>query len=254
MTALISFSGYATAGKDAAADSLVQLLGFVKTYMSKPLEQALLTLDPWVPSEHSSIDHSDWMRYSELHALVGYDESKKNPEVRRLLQSLGTEIGRNMFGEDTWLDLAFKEIAELREDGLSVCLTGVRYFNELTRVREADGISVWVDRPGVEAVNTHSSEHTLSAADCDFVVVNGGDLGELAQKMERMFKYAAGSGAVVTPNNDCVFGAPKFLGHGTYNWFCETHNFNLMLPHGSIPTYCGSLTTWLANPDLTKGC
>lgn len=242
MTVLVSFSGYATAGKDAAADSLVQRLGFVKTYMSKPLEQALLTLNPYVPSN----ENDTWIVYSDLHARIGYDETKKTPEVRQLLQRLGTEIGRNMFGEDTWVDLAFKEIAELREDGLSVCLTGVRYQNELDRVREADGISVWVDRPGVEAVNTHSSEHTLTAADCDVVIMNGGSLGELAQKMERIFRYAVDSGAVVTPNTDCAFGAPKHLGHGTYDWFCDTHSFHVMLPHGSIPTYCGSLTVWSA--------
>ncbi len=43
LPSLISFSGYATVGKDAAADLLVSRASFVKTYMSKPLEQALDT-------------------------------------------------------------------------------------------------------------------------------------------------------------------------------------------------------------------
>ncbi len=42
---LISFSGYAFAGKDTAADMLVENNGYVKTYMSKPPEW---NIDHWI--------------------------------------------------------------------------------------------------------------------------------------------------------------------------------------------------------------
>lgn len=180
---LISFSGYATAGKDAAADQFVKNDGYVKTYMSKPLEKALLTLDPWI--DFGGMDH---MHYSQLHAHVGYDESKKNPEVRRLLQKLGTEVGREMFDPDVWIDLVFEEISYLMLDN-PVVLTGVRYPNELHAVHSRGGFAVWVDRPGVGPVNTHSSDNTIGPEDCDVRVVNDGSLEDLYGKVKALLKW-----------------------------------------------------------------
>ncbi len=175
LPSLISFSGYATVGKDAAADLLVSRAGFVKTYMSKPLEQALLTLNPWI------VDHKESTieRFADLHTNLGYTSTKEFEEVRRLLQILGTEIGRNMIGENVWLDLVFEEIRNLRALDKSVAVTGVRNLNELTLVRQLDGVSVWIERPNMRPVNSHSSDNTLTAEDCDLVVTNNGTLRDL---------------------------------------------------------------------------
>lgn len=163
---LIGFSGYAFAGKDTLADQFVERNHFTKTYMSKPLEKALLALDPYI-NVGGTVG-----RYSWLHKKVGYDKSKENPEVRRLLQILGTEIGREMFGQDAWLNLVFKEIEEEWSFGVNVCLTGVRYHNEMARVRDSGGVMVWVDRPGYRPVNSHSSDNTLTREDCDIQIIN----------------------------------------------------------------------------------
>lgn len=233
MGKLVSFSGYATAGKDAAADSLVKNQGFIKTFMSKPLATALLTLDPWIKFA------GDTERYSDLHKRVGYDESKKNPEVRRLLQTLGTEIGRNMFYEDAWLDLVFKEIAELHQEDKDVCLTGVRYPNEIDRVRSAGGITIWIDRPGIEAVNTHSSEHTLAPWDCDIVVINSGTLDELSEKLNKIFPLSDETQHNQISNSDCVFVRGSALEGGrTYLFTCKTHNYAVFMPIDKAPEKC----------------
>lgn len=231
MGKLVSFSGYATAGKDAAADALVKNQGFVKTFMSKPLMNALLTLDPWIKFA------GDTERYSDLHERVGYDESKNNPEVRRLLQTLGTEIGRNMFYEDAWLDLVFKEIAKLHDDGKDVCLTGVRYPNELDRVRSAGGITIWIDRPGIEAVNTHSSEHTLAPWDCDIVVINSGTLDELSEKLNKLFpiNHVEKKSNVLS---ECEFNERVALGNSSYQFICKTHTFAMYMPIDKAPERC----------------
>lgn len=183
---LVVIGGYATAGKDAVANILVQELGWYKTYMSYPLERALLTIDPYIPC--SAISGGYWIRYSELHKDVGYDESKKNPEVRRILQTLGTEVGRNMFGEDVWLDLVCVEVADALADRQSVVVTGVRYPNELVRFKELGGISLWVERAGVSAVNTHSSDNTLRHDDFDIWCSNNGTLEDLKNWTTSYFK------------------------------------------------------------------
>lgn len=179
---LLAIGGYATSGKDAVANVLVEDLGWYKTYMSKPLEQALVTLNPWIRYAGGS------ERYSVLHARVGYDESKKNPEVRRLLQTLGTEVGRNMFGQNVWLDAVCREVSDRLASGRNVVVTGIRYPNEIDRFRELNAWTLWVDRPGVEAVNSHSSDNTLTSAWFQDSFLNEGTLNDLRHWVIDMFK------------------------------------------------------------------
>jgi hypothetical protein len=183
---LIGFCGWATAGKDTAADTLVEWNDYKKTYMSKNLEQALLKLDPIVSV--SSVD-STFVRYAEYHAAIGYDATKDNPEVRRLLQTLGTEVGREMFGENVWIDMTMDEIASWLMAGDSVAVTGIRFRNELDCIRAAGGTLVWVDRPGVEPVNTHVSDNSIGPEDCDVRILNDSTVENLhVEVIKAVFK------------------------------------------------------------------
>ena len=170
---IVGLGGYAFAGKDAVADVLEARHGWKRTFMSKPLMRALLALDPLIP------DGRGYIRFAELVERVGYDRAKRNPEVRALLQRLGTEVGRNIIGENVWTDVMARDVAELSADGSSVAVTGIRYRNELDRIREMGGISVWVSRPGVVAVNGLTSELTLDPADFDVELRNDGTLADL---------------------------------------------------------------------------
>lgn len=182
---LIVIGGYATSGKDAVANILVEELGWYKTYMSRALEKALLTLDPYIPVD---LIQNTFIRYTEWHFSVGYDESKKNPEVRRLLQSLGTEVGRDMFDQDVWLNLVCDDVTNKMKAEKNVVVTGIRYPNELLRFETLGALSLWIERPGVQAVNTHSSDNTLQKNDFDICFVNGGTLENLATQVVTYFK------------------------------------------------------------------
>lgn len=182
---LLAIGGYATSGKDALADILVEELGWYKTYMSKPLEQALLTLDPFVGI---NAEAGAYIRYSAFHAAVGYDETKKNFEVRRLLQTLGTEIGRDMFSPNVWVDLVRMEASKQLDNDKNVVVTGIRYPNELSAFRSLGGRSVWVERPGVSPVNSHSSDNTLDHHSFDIWVPNYGSLEDLRAWTIERFK------------------------------------------------------------------
>lgn len=192
---LIGLGGYAHAGKDAVADYLRDSFGFFKTYMSEPLERALLILNPQIPLYPLNWKEGTWPQqlgskmyrdYRWLHALVGYDHSKNNYEVRRLLQVLGTEIGRKMFDEDVWINLAFGVVDRELAAGKNVAITGIRYANELASVESRNGVSVWVERPGYGPVNDHSSDNTLSSADFEYVIDNDGTLEDLYDKVARL--------------------------------------------------------------------
>lgn len=177
---VVGLGGYAGAGKDAVADVL-ESMGWERTYVSRPLEHALLTLDPYIVVSMGT------MRYSEIHAEVGYDASKKIPEVRRLLQVLGTEVGREMFGPDVWINACLNEVLGRYPAPVGIVVTGIRYHNEMEAIRTIGGRLYWVSRPGYGPVNTHSSDNTLSADDFDGDIANDGTLGDLDREVRLRF-------------------------------------------------------------------
>lgn len=184
MTAqLIGLGGLLRSGKDAFADRLVEKHGWVKMGMSDPLNDALLTLDPYVQlgvDRSGESDRPEMVRYQSVHARMGYVEAKKLPEVRRLLMVLGTEVGRDMIGENTWVDIAARNIQNHLDAGTSVAITGIRFDNELQMIRDLGGESVWVERAGLEApVSTHASENSVTGEDFDVTVLNHYDLDHL---------------------------------------------------------------------------
>ena len=184
---VIGLGGRLRAGKDCIADYLVAERGFVKIGMSDALHEAMLALDPIVDVGPLYGD-IEFERYSDVVAQVGYVEAKKNPEVRRLLQRLGTEVGRAMIGENVRVDITARKIERLLAEGHSVALSGVRFENELRMIHSFAGRTVWVERtslnPTPEAV--HASEVSLGPQDFDLTIVNDGSLADLYARVDTL--------------------------------------------------------------------
>ena len=130
------------------------------------------------------------MRYADLLETVGYVRAKRNPEVRRLLQALGTDIGRKMIGMDTWVAIIRRHAHRDTVDGRGLAITGIRFPNEVEMIRELGGVLVWIDRPEVtEKIRTgiaardplaqHASEHSIGPESFDWVVHNDASLQAL---------------------------------------------------------------------------
>jgi hypothetical protein len=149
---LIAVSGWARAGKDTIADYLVEAHGFTKLSFADPMRAALVRLNPLIHVGGHVTHLADAVK------RIGWEDLKAlSPEIRPYLQRLGTEVGRNMFGENFWVDLAMKEA----ENYDNVVFADCRFQNEANAVRNAGG-EVWrVTRPGFEAANDHISEHDL---------------------------------------------------------------------------------------------
>lgn len=176
---LVGLGGYKTAGKDTLAEALreqspraIRIMG-----MSDPLWEMLCAVDPLVPW---MADGLGTVRLSQvLSGPLGgmgagaYVEAKKNPEVRRLLQRLGTEAGRKVLDEDVWASAAARRFHEHAADPKvrHVFLTGVRFPNEAEMVRALGGRLIWVDRPGLSG-SGHESETSVGPQDFDAVVLN----------------------------------------------------------------------------------
>jgi len=150
---IIGFVGPAGAGKDAACDALVEELGYEKRSFAEPMREAMRRLNPilGVPSE--------WMREWPAEVRwndLPYHEAKFSfgGEGRRLLQVLGTEIGREMFGENFWVEQAIRGISS----GDPVCFSDVRFKSEAEAITLMGGHLIRIIRPDVLDLGAHS-EH-----------------------------------------------------------------------------------------------
>lgn len=159
----VGLYGYAGAGKDTAAEYLVDEHGFTRVSFADKIREFALAVDDHVPVIVPGLgdepDQQTWMRLSEFLESQGHDwtEAKKNLEVRRMLQRLGTEGGRFVLGENVWVDAA---LADLPPGNL--VFTDMRFPNEYEAiVHRLKGIAVRINRPGVAPVNAHASDSSL---------------------------------------------------------------------------------------------
>lgn len=190
---LIGIGGLLQAGKDAVADYLVEKHGWVKMGMSDPLDQALRAQNPFIqilPGEPLNYNKGPkYLRYQDIRDKISYVEAKTITDVRTNLQTLGTEVGRNLLGEDTWVQVARDNINDRLIEGKSVILTGVRYPNELALINQfVDAGQTWfVTRPGKrepKKTDQHSSETSVSAQDFSVVIDNNGTLEDLYRSVD----------------------------------------------------------------------
>lgn len=172
---LIGISGYAGSGKDTLADLLAIHHCYRVVHLADGVREALRLLNPIVgypiPDETYEPTTPTW---AETVGADGYPVAKIGPygdEIRRLQQVMGTEIGREMFGEDVWVDLLFRTITP----GELVAIPDMRFPNEFRRIRRANGMVVRISRPGVGPANDHSSETALDGLQHDLVIQNDGE-------------------------------------------------------------------------------
>ena len=173
MRRIIGFCGPAGAGKDLAA-SMVP--GGHRIAFADPLYQGLAVM-LGVP-EAVLRDRS-----AKERPLADFGASP-----RELLQTLGTEWGRELIRDDIWLRVAYWRWEQLAAGGISlIVVPDVRFENEACLIRENGG-EVWmIHRPGVEPVAAHSSEEGLPLRLIDRLVVNDGTVDQLRERVEATF-------------------------------------------------------------------
>lgn len=187
---IIGLHGVARAGKDTVGKILHSLYGYEIMSFSDVLNQALVNLNPLVQIPWaqdvpglivSGIRYGEplLVRYADLYEQVGYEVAKEVPEVRALLQRLGTEVGRNLLGEDIWVEAMFKKY----EPGMKWAIVNVRFPNEYDAVRDRFGVVWKIERPGYEPAQGHISDRALEGYWFHHTIHNDGTERELADKV-----------------------------------------------------------------------
>ncbi len=183
---LLGFHAKKRVGKDTAAKVLVDNFNFKRYAFADPLKQHIYILNPIVVAE-------DYPKgcLSTIQQIVdygGWDWAKQEyPEVRRLLQVYGTEVMRNNFGEDVWVNLTFNKIK--LENPENVAISDLRFPNELKAIKNYGGKLVKIKSNRVSDADNHASEQDLPDELFDYVITNNGTLEEFQNKIKILWTY-----------------------------------------------------------------
>ena len=166
---IIGLSGYAQSGKDTVAKILVESYGYSRIAFADIIRVACYRLNPIVTY--------DGMRLSHLVDLEGWEIAKTYPEVRRLLQVMGSEVGRDLIDPQIWIELTMFNVKT--ED--KIVISDVRFRNEAEEIKWRHG-QVWrisrIEKNG--PINIHRSETDMDSWDFDQYISNNGTFEDLS--------------------------------------------------------------------------
>lgn len=177
---VIGLCGYAGSGKDCAAIGLTDC-GWSRISFADGIRDVLRQIDPLVTM-------AGGYRLNALVAEEGWDGAKKNPDVRRLLQTTGTAL-RDVVSPDVWVEVAESKL--MASGTKNVVFTDVRFPSEIELLREYSGTLVRIVRPGVGPVNGHISETAIDDIPADYTIENDGSPEALQAKLAALAEEIA---------------------------------------------------------------
>lgn len=177
---IIGLSGQARSGKDTAAHYLVSNYGFTKIAWADALRECCRVLNPIV-----GWDTLGPVRWAQLFDDVGYEAAKDHPEFgtefRRIMLTMGTEVGRNILGENTWVNAALDKM----EPGKRYVISDCRFPNEAEAVTERGGHMVRILRGGLPTID-HPSETGLDDWDFHGIVANNRTMADFYEALDEL--------------------------------------------------------------------
>ncbi|MCH4563374.1 hypothetical protein MKP05_09550 [Halomonas sp. EGI 63088] len=171
---LIGLTGAARCGKSTAQRIIADRYGLARINFADPIKDALgamLDLDDRHLNGELKEQPLPWLG--------------KSP--RELMQTLGTEWGRDLVAPDLWTRVARQRLAQL-EDAEGDAFQGavfsdVRTPQEAEWIRTHGGTVIHLYRPGTAPVRPHATELGVALHRLDRVITNGGDLDELNARL-----------------------------------------------------------------------
>ena len=163
MIKLVALTGAAGSGKSTVAKHLSnQRIPFVRTKFSGTLKKMLMQIP------NVTTDMIEGELKEEPQELFG----GKTP--REVMQTLGTEWGRDSVYSKIWLDSWERSINDLTY----IVVEDLRYLNEAELVKRRGG-QIWrIKRPDYKC-NGHISETEMKGIDPDLTIRNNGSVEEL---------------------------------------------------------------------------
>lgn len=186
---LVGLTGVARSGKDTVGGYMVSHYDFLQYAFANPIRK--------VASAMFGLPEN---------VFEGDNEDREVPDPfwgispREMLQKIGTEGARDVFGQDIWVKHAhrywstLKASRDLDNYKLSapvpwrgVVITDVRFDNEAKWIQEQGGIVLSIERPGVTAVNEHRSENGVHKDHITHHIVNDRTQEDLRSRVCELF-------------------------------------------------------------------
>jgi len=143
MTVILGICGFKGSGKDTVADHLVEHHGFTKISFADKLKDACATIFEWDRDmlEGSTAESREWRE--EVDEWWANRLEVENFSPRLALQWMGTEAGRNVFGQNIWCAAMEKFILENPDNYV---IPDVRFRNEVKMIHNMRGKIMRVKR------------------------------------------------------------------------------------------------------------
>jgi hypothetical protein len=204
---IVGIVGFISSGKGTVGDML-EARGFVSESFAKPLKDACAIIFGWDREllEGKTEESRAWReRVDPYWAKV---LGKPNFSPRLALQWMGTEAGRNVFGENVWTASCINRCYRNEHTVITDC----RFKNEVRAIEDAGGFIIRVQRGPdpvwfdilttlddciqpvrteymkAQAPDLHISEWDWVGCDFDYTLLNDGSLGELNDRVSLLVK------------------------------------------------------------------
>jgi hypothetical protein len=176
---ILGFCGAAGAGKDTVAQYIYEYAGPLgsarRLAFAEPMRDMLLALG--IPEKYM------YDRELKEQPVPGFGRS-----YRQLAQTLGTEWGRQLHGENFWVNALAARVAKAKED--IILISDVRFPNEVEWLHRTGGFLVKVHRPGVAAIEQHESEMHYHNFLPDIYLLNDAGKDNLKEEALRALREA----------------------------------------------------------------
>lgn len=164
-------------GKGTVAAALEKTHGFKVVKMAGGLKAMLAAMFVYMEEQDNVGAYLEGDLKERKHPILGVTP-------RHLMQTLGTEWGRDCVGEDTWVAVTSSRVENLLRKGINVVIDDIRFPNEYDMVENLGGKMWKVERlvtmNGIlaDAIG-HSSEGGLEQRIFDVIIQNNGTLAQL---------------------------------------------------------------------------
>lgn len=175
---LFGIHGKARSGKDTVVKYLTDNYGFIRNAFADPLKRAAQQM-------FMLTDAQTWDENLKEEVIPYWGMSP-----REIFQKIGTEGGREVFGDDVWLKRWYFHYNQFK-DLTHYAVPDVRFPNEADYIRSLGGNMWHVLRDGAGLSNeraAHASEAGLVPDAKDIIIRNNGTLEDLYAQVDEVMQ------------------------------------------------------------------
>jgi hypothetical protein len=198
---IVGICGFIGAGKDTAADYLVNFHEFRRDSFAATLKDAVAAVFGWDREllEGRTKSAREWRE--QVDPWWAQRLNMPNLTPRLMLQVWGTEVGRNAFHNDIWIASLENK---LRKSTDNIVISDCRFYNEVAAIKNVGGKVIWIQRGIIphwydiaakanhgddaarrwlDTEGIHASEYSWAGTSFDHTVCNDSTVDSLYQQL-----------------------------------------------------------------------